>query len=275
VFKALASKVPLLATLRRSLLTKPPSGPSGQEIISKYLKTLPPGADLKIVFGGHWSNNPGWLLLNERDQDITQPLAFPSGIVDVVFAEHVIEHVPFAGGVQFLQESFRILKPGGVCRILCPMLDRLMTANLDDSNGREYVRNSLSPHFSEEQALLRDVLGIGGLDADPLAFLFNGIYLNHGHRFIWTSGLMIKVMKAIGFQRVERFEPGEGSRPADCIERRRRGIYLGYDWREELLTPHTVYDVESFVVEGVKASTHSAGSARSASSTASTSCSLL
>ena len=63
---------------------------------------------------------------------------------------------------------------------------------------------------------------------------------------------MIKVMKAIGFRTAERFLPGQGSRADYCIERRRRGLYLGNDWREELLVTLDPYDNESFAVEGIK-----------------------
>ena len=118
--------------------------------------------------------------------------------------------------------------------------------------GRSTLQNPLLPAFGIEDALLRETLNLRGINEDPEAFLFANIYMGHGHRFIWTSGLMMKVMKAIGFSGAQRFAPGEGSRPADCIERRRRGIYLGFDWRDELSTPQVPFDVESFVVEAVK-----------------------
>lgn len=223
-FKQRARKYPGLVKARNAMRSPSPPPPSGREVIAAYMRALRQGDDLKILFGGHWSNNPGWLLLNEQQQDVTGPLDVPSNAADVVFCEHVIEHVPFTDGVHFLQELFRILKPGGVCRIVCPMLDRV----------------------------LRDTLGLDGINEEPLPFLFSGLYMNHGHRFIWTSGLMIKVMKRIGFTDARRYAPGEGSRPADCIERRRRGIYLGNDWREELTTSDPSFDVESFVVEAVK-----------------------
>jgi SAM-dependent methyltransferase len=168
-----------------------------------------------------------------------------------VFAEHVIEHVPFVGGIRFLRESARILKPGGICRIVCPMLDRMLTADLSDVNGATYINNSLRPFFREEEAALK-ALGLRGLDADPRAFFFGFLYMGHGHRFIWTSDLMIAVMKAAGFRDARLHNVGEGLRADACIERRRRGIYLGYDWQEELGTVREPYDVESFVVEGVK-----------------------
>jgi SAM-dependent methyltransferase len=204
------------------------------------------------VFGGHWSDNPGWLLLTERDQDITRPLHFADNSVDMAFAEHVIEHVSFLGGLQFLRECFRVLKPGAVCRIICPMLDRLVTADFSGENGQAYVRNILTPAFVDENVALVDVLGLRGFGEEPRTFLFNAVYMGHGHRFIWTSTLMINVMTAIGFRQANRFLPGEGSRPSDCIERRRRGVYMGYEWREELLAHHELFDVESFVVEAIK-----------------------
>lgn len=251
-FKQRARKYPGLVKARNAMRGPSPAQPSGREVIDAYMRSLRQGEDLKILFGGHWSNNPGWLLLNEQQQDITGPLDVPNNVADMVFSEHVIEHVPFTDGVHFLQELFRILKPGGVCRIVCPMLDRLLTARLDDANGREYVRNSVLGMYKDADRVLRDTLGLDGVNEEPLPFLFSGLYMNHGHRFIWTSGLMIKVMKSIGFTDARRFAPGEGSRPADCIERRRRGIYLGNDWREELTTSDAPFDVESFVVEAVK-----------------------
>jgi SAM-dependent methyltransferase len=250
--KRLGRRIPVLVALRAAMRPAPTPPPSGREVIANYIATLPAGADLKVVFGGHWSDNPGWLLLNEREQDVTRPLDFATGTVDVVFAEHVLEHVPFVGAVHFLQEAFRVLKPNGVCRIICPMLDQLLTADLSDANGREYVRNSLSRFFVDEDALLSSTLGLNGINEDPVAFMFNNLYMSHGHQFIWTSSLMIKVMTSIGFRTAYRCAPGEGARPADSIERRRRGLYLGHDWREELATPRTPYDVESAVVEGVK-----------------------
>jgi SAM-dependent methyltransferase len=248
--KQRARQYPFLVRLHRAARPTPPPA-TGREIIEQYLKKLPAGADLKILFGGHWSNNPGWLLLTEQQQDITRPLDVPDAVADVVFSEHVIEHVPFVSAVHFMQESFRILKPGGVCRIVCPMLDRLMTARLDDSNGQEYVRRSLMSTQQDADDVLRNTLGLDGIHEEPLPFLFSSLYMYHGHRFIWTSTLMIKVLKKIGFSHAQRYEPGQGSRPDACIERRRRGIYVGNDWREELQA-QTSYDVESFAVEAIK-----------------------
>ena len=70
-----------------------------------YKENLKPNQKFKIIFGGHWESNSEWLILNEKDQDITQPLKFQNDTVDVVFTEHVIEHISFNDTIYFMKES--------------------------------------------------------------------------------------------------------------------------------------------------------------------------
>lgn len=50
---------------------------------------------------------------------------------DAIYSCHVIEHLDLAEAASYLSELFRVLKPGGVCRISTPDLGR---------EAREYVR---------------------------------------------------------------------------------------------------------------------------------------
>ena len=45
--------------------------------------------------------------------DATAPFPLPDSSFDLIFTEHVIEHIPLTGGLNLLAESFRVLKPGG------------------------------------------------------------------------------------------------------------------------------------------------------------------
>ena len=58
--------------------------------------------------------------LELNDQTV---LPFGTNSIDVVFSEHFIEHVSFEAGKKFIQESIRVLKPGGVFRCCTPDLD--------------------------------------------------------------------------------------------------------------------------------------------------------
>ena len=42
----------------------------------------------------------------------------------MVYSEHMFEHVLPMDGAAFLKESYRILKPGGVLRVVTPDLEK-------------------------------------------------------------------------------------------------------------------------------------------------------
>lgn len=217
--------------------------------VNQYINSLQPGQELKVVFGGHWSNHPGWLILNESDQDITKVLSFSDGIVQAIFTEHVIEHLPFNDAINFCRESHRILKSGGVFRIVCPMLDALNAANLEGENGK-YEASILRHTYAQEDQFLRD-LGTQGIEDFVKIFLINDVFRNHGHQFIWTADLMVKVLQAVGFSKVQVSKIGEGVKEDYCLERRCRSIYLGYDWREDRQMG-LVNDAQSLAIEAIK-----------------------
>ena len=217
--------------------------------IVSYHDSIGPEKDFRVVFGGHWSDHPGWLVLTEDDQDITIPLLFADESVDVVFTEHVIEHVSFLDGVAFMREARRILKPGGVFRAVSPVIEKLLSVPLDKEQDREYLL-CLERSYPKEQKLF-STLKFDGLNEFYRTFLLNSIFTGYGHKFIWSAELMAKILKSLGYMEVHIYEVGQGSNEEYCIERRRRGLYLGNNWKQDRSLGY-VYDAESLVVEAVK-----------------------
>ena len=218
--------------------------------INTFIRNLKPDQELKVIFGGHWYSTDEWLILTEDYQDIRKPLKFPNKSVDVIFSEHVIEHVEFTDALTFFRESKRILKNRGIFRVICPMIDKLIDANLDDQRGNIYVQNCLLNPYSKEHKFLNE-LNLNGIFEAPKTFLLNSIFTKHEHKFIWSGELMVKILKAIGFSKVSIRNIGEGINEEYCIERRMRGLYMGHDFnidRSSML----VYDPESKVVEAIK-----------------------
>ncbi len=217
--------------------------------VQKYIESLPPEEDLKVLFGAHWSNNPGWLLLKESDQDITKNLNFPDTSVDAIFTEHVIEHLDFQDAIKFMKESLRVLKKNGVFRVVCPMLEVVQASDLSGENGECEV-NRILVNYGTENTTLQN-LGLAGVKEFPRIFLFNDVFMQHGHKFIWTGDLMVQVLQAVGFSKVEIRAIGEGVNPDYCIERRCRSVYNGSNWQEDRAMGF-VYDATSLVVEAIK-----------------------
>ena len=55
--------------------------------------------------------------------DLSKGIPFASDTVDIVYHSHVLEHLDRPVARQFLCESLRVLKPGGICRIVVPDLE--------------------------------------------------------------------------------------------------------------------------------------------------------
>ena len=67
--------------------------------------------------------------------DVTKGLPYPDNSVACIHSEDFIEHITLEDGKFFLGECLRVLKPGGVLRIVTPDLNSLVLAYSDGSRG--------------------------------------------------------------------------------------------------------------------------------------------
>lgn len=86
---------------------------------------------LNLGCGGCFHRDWVNLDLNPQDaavkrHDLAKPLPFDDRSCDVVYHSHVLEHIPRTHGSAFLAECFRVLRPGGVIRVVVPDLERII-----------------------------------------------------------------------------------------------------------------------------------------------------
>ncbi len=81
--------------------------------------------------------HPGWINLDSvptgpavRAYDARGPLPFADASVDVVYHAHMLEHLEADDARRFLAECHRILRPGGVLRVVVPDLEGIAQAYL-------------------------------------------------------------------------------------------------------------------------------------------------
>ena len=63
--------------------------------------------------------------------NLTKPLPLPDDTFDATYSSHVLEHFSRDQGKKFVEEQFRVLKKGGVCRVVVPDLEMLCRSYLD------------------------------------------------------------------------------------------------------------------------------------------------
>lgn len=59
------------------------------------------------------------------EHDIRRPLPFDDGTFEAVYHSHVLEHLPPDDGRALLAECFRVLRPGGIVRVVVPDLESI------------------------------------------------------------------------------------------------------------------------------------------------------
>jgi len=90
---------------------------------------------LHLGSGGNCIRKPGFInidgnLFQPKNLwlDITLGLPFPANSVDAIVASHVLEHLKEKQVRKVLEESYRVLKPGGGVRFITPNLGKAIEA---------------------------------------------------------------------------------------------------------------------------------------------------
>ncbi len=174
---------------------------------------------MKVNFGCGNNRLEGWENFNE-EVNITLKLPFEDNSVNFVLAEHCVEHITHRDAYFFFVELHRVLKPGGVARIIVPGIDRLF----------QYANE----HYF-------DFLRFYKLGSHDLRGAFHNIICNHGHQSTWTQELLTLMLTVHGFTIFSGLKPYESNYP-ELQKIDGHGIAIGEEFNE----------IESVIVEAVK-----------------------
>jgi predicted SAM-dependent methyltransferase len=145
-------------------------------------------ARLHLGSGDH--HIAGWINVDfspamdvEVAADLTREMPFRSESIDLIHSEDFVEHVDEAAGKVVLRECHRVLRKGGVMRLLTPDLRALIE--------EIYVRRDP-----------RHLRWCGAyLDSDdPCAALNMHMRMGGEHRFIYDDEYLAALLRAIGFK---------------------------------------------------------------------------
>jgi predicted SAM-dependent methyltransferase len=148
----------------------------------------------KISPGAQWNVQP-------LVHDLTRPLPFKDNTVSAVYAAHVIEHLYLADAQRLMGECKRVLRSGGVIRLVVPDLRSMATNYLKNKNG-----GSSSPSGRIAAAdKLNENLGFRSPAPPRGNFLLKYYYLSkdfHHHKWMYDSDSLIGYMERAGFAEV-------------------------------------------------------------------------
>jgi predicted SAM-dependent methyltransferase len=153
-----------------------------------------------IGSGGHYIR--GWINVDleptppvDVAANAGQDLPFRSASIDRIHSEDFLEHMDHAAGKHFLAEAFRVLRSGGVMRLLTPDLRALVK--------RSYLR-------PEERHLKWCSVYLGA--HGPCEALNMHLRMNGEHLFIYDEEHLRDVLRETGFE-VRRVRYNQSSDP--------------------------------------------------------------
>ena len=155
----------------------------------------------------------------DAEVDISKPLPFGDHMVDFILAEHVLEHIHVHEGYRFLEEAFRVLRPGGVLRLCVPGIEQIFL------------------HYNDAYGQFIEKAGFGGSTRRNAV---EAILFNHGHQAAWTKELLTILLTTIGFK-PEESEPRK-SRFAELVDGDGHWKVIG----------ETFNGIETVVIDAVK-----------------------
>lgn len=163
----------------------------GELCTKKYRNKWLSTAKLKMVNLGGGGNCLSGALTVDIDPrsdayvDLTKPLPFFSNQIDYIICEEAIEHISKDDAKKLLKECHRVLTPGGVIRISTPNLSWI---------AKELV------------------------EARMTADIVNEVFYGHGHRYLYTTTEMIKMLNDAEFKRVVQSHYRDESSPLGNLD---------------------------------------------------------
>jgi len=158
----------------------------------------------KLQLGAADKPLPGWLNTDLHDYgrrdlvylDARERFPLPDASFDVVYSEHMLEHLSYADGRSCLGECFRVLRPGGTIRIATPSLEQLTRLYEGGEREQRYVEWAAGTLEPELRAPL------------PGAVL-NNFFRSWGHQFLYDRATLRHALAEAGFVEIEERPVGE------------------------------------------------------------------
>jgi predicted SAM-dependent methyltransferase len=131
------------------------------------------------------------------NHDLRNGIPANNNSLELIYHSHMLEHLSYVDGINFLKECYRVLQPGAKMRILVPDLELWINA---------YIANNKF-FFNEYRKILdNDIYVTNGS-------VFMGMLHNHDHKCGYDYESLKWVLEYVGFINIVKTLYADGSIP--------------------------------------------------------------
>jgi predicted SAM-dependent methyltransferase len=146
-----------------------------------------------------------WLPGLDLCWDIANPLPFQDASIAGVFTEHCLEHLTLKAAENFVSDVFRILRPGGILRVVVPDAELFLRAYVNSAEGS--FSSFPNPY---DQCLMME-------GSTPMAVV-NSIFRDHGHQYAYDYEALHMLLNNFPFTNIYRVGFRSGCNPRLLID---------------------------------------------------------
>lgn len=118
--------------------------------------------------------------------DLRRKLPFADHTVDCIYTSHTLEHLTRKDGLQLLSESYRVLKSGGIMRIVVPDLKAVVQHYIEGKIRADEFLDNLHVHYVE--------------DHDTRLKATLAPFVRFPHQCMYDTPSLLQIMSSLGFQ---------------------------------------------------------------------------
>lgn len=122
-----------------------------------------------------------------------------------IYTEHCLEHITLEAGIKNIKEFYRMLRPGGVLRIVVP-------------DGELYFKLYNSQLTDKGVQLPWQDCYISAMDR------INALFRKYGHQFIYDFETFQKILRENNFKEIKKVECNSGREPRLLIDEEWRAV---------------------------------------------------
>ena len=153
------------------------------------------------VIGKLYTKNDSPFPANVEYGDIVRGLPLQDGSCDGVYCSHVLEHLSLSDCRTALKHTFKLLKPGGVFRLVLPDLEHSVRLYQQDESADAASSFMRETFLGQEQR----ARGLAGFVKSWLG--------NSQHLWMWDYKALAEELEAVGFVDIRRAEYGDSPEP--------------------------------------------------------------